>query len=94
MNKRKCVLSLDEIELMNEYLELFEKEKNRQKIIQQMAEKREGTDKLDLTLRILTLGQRIYEILAEATKAYLDSCKEEIELLKYRAAEVAFHLPG
>ncbi len=94
MNKIKRVLSLNEIGLMNEYLELFKKEKNRQKAIQQMAENREGKDKLDLTLRILTLGQQIDEILAKATKAYLDSCQEEIELLKEREAEIAFHLPG
>jgi len=45
-----------------------------------MALKREGTDKLDLTLRAFTLGQKIDEILAKATEDYLDIF-EEIELL-------------
>lgn len=80
MNKKKSVLKPSETELINEYLGLFKKEKNREKAIQQMAIKRKGTDKLDLTLRIFTLGQKVDEILAKATKDYLESC-EEIELL-------------
>ena len=74
-------MKLDEVKLINEYLESFKQEKSRDKAIQMMAEKREGTDKLDLILRIMTLGQKIDELLAKATKDYLDSF-EEIELLQ------------
>jgi len=81
MSKKKCILFPNEVKLINEYLESFKQEKSRDKAIQMMAEKREGTDKLDLTLRIMTLGQKIDELLAKATKDYLDSF-EEIELLQ------------
>jgi hypothetical protein len=90
MDEKKCVLSLDEIELIKEYLEILAATRSQGATIHYMILRRYNTGKLNLDTpqqhqaAIVSLEQQITEILARATKAYIDSRKEEIELLKKR----------
>jgi len=78
-----CILKDSEKKLLEEFFELFRGERNGEEVIRQMAEKREGTDKLDLTLRILTLRQDVLEALTKAAMAYLNWFRgEDIDFAK------------